>query len=261
MKKTKIHLRSLPTTEKCELTNVLSFLWIPKSDTKRYLANLANNLYARDINLELVALNGHLAPECRASSRDKNFYNLVQFKKEDLTPPALQFLGENNSFDWQHFYAISICREDRELYLISFSNACSPNWRDEYNVQRCMKLQDVDFGILKHGSYIYRMDAALHKAISKDILREQTTFCQEGKPFMVVMDQYGNRAKICGDSIDAIFRDYADNYTDYRDYRHQSASEWEIVNHSAREMFTQWKKTATGLKSSFDKFYRGGIVD
>ena len=60
---------------------------------------------------------------------------------------------------------------------------------------------------------------------------------------------------------DDVFRDYTDNYTGYRNYRRQMASEWEIVNDKAKASYEEWKKTAKGLKSDFDKFYGGGIVD
>ena len=78
---------------------------------------------------------------------------------------------------------------------------------------------------------------------------------------MVVKDQHGNYCTIEGKTLDDVFRDYADHYTGYRNYRRQMASEWEIVNDRAKASYDEWKKTAKGLKSDFDKFYGSGIVD
>jgi hypothetical protein len=76
-----------------------------------------------------------------------------------------------------------------------------------------------------------------------------------------VKDQHGNYCYIRGTDIDSVFRDYADNYTGYRNYRRQMASEWEIVDKATKRRYTEWQQTSTGLKSDFDKFYGGGIVD
>ena len=78
---------------------------------------------------------------------------------------------------------------------------------------------------------------------------------------MVIKDQHGNTTEITNTTIDKLFKDFADNYTGYRDYRRQTASEWKIVDNTTRLKYEEWKKTAKDLKSDWDKFYGGGIVD
>lgn len=260
-----MYLGYLNEVEKVKMTIAMDFLHSANSESKNDLISLAADLYSKDTKLNFLHDNGRSPSEtaCHTYYKDKYFYTLVQFEQKDLTEQMINELGSyDGDWDWRYFYAISLCREDRELYIVSFSNACSPNWNNEYNVQKYKKLEDVVFPILKEGRTISRMNDSLHAAINEKLIAKKVTFkATDNYVYMSIKDQHGNYSSIEGNSLDDVFRDYADNYTGYRNYRRQMASEWEIVDNSARKMYDEWKKTAKGLKSDFDKFYGGGIVD
>ena len=265
MKETKMYLNYLNEVESAKMTIKLDFLNSGNPESKSKLISLASSLYSKDTRLNFISNNGRRPSEytCRTYGKDKVFYTLVQFKQENLTEQILNELGSyDGEWSWRYFYAISLCEQDRELYIVSFSNACCPNWNNEYNVQKFKKLQDVDFPILKKNCTIYRMDGSLHAAINEELIENKITFnATENLVSMTIKDQHGNYCELEGKSIEDVFRNYADNFTGYRNYRRQMASEWEIVSDYARDLFVEWKKTAKGLKSDFDKFYGGGIVD
>ena len=244
------------------MTEALPFLTTNES-SKDKLLEIAKRIYGKGITLSFEWDNGKYPSEWRANrGGSMHFYTLIQFKEEDMTEEAISKLGRCDEWDWRYFYAISVCAEDRELYLLSFNNRYSPNWNGEYNMRRLIALTDVGFPILKEHSVIYRIDDALHNAINTSLLQSLPMFTEdEDKVVMMVKDQHGNYTAIEGTTIEQVFRNYADNYTGYRNFRRQMASEWVIVDDKARLRFEEWKRTAKGLKSDFDKFYGGGIVD
>lgn len=257
-KKTRMYLNHLSNEEKERMTNELPFLRHNDEKSKKRLMRICNKLYAKENKLERIMDNGYTSQGSYASG----YYVIIGFEQKMLSDKAISVLGSCDEWDWRYFYGIAIGREDRQVYVISFSNACSPNWNDEYNRHKTIPLDDIDFSILKDDGVVYRMDDALHSAINNEIYSTAIIFSQtEGCVMMVVKDQHGNYCEIKGTSLENVFRDYADHYTGYRDYRHQMASEWEIVSSIAKEEYEEWKRTAKGLKSDFDKFYRGGIVD
>lgn len=264
MNQVKIYISHIDKIEKAKMTIALPFLQSVNDESKNELINLANTLYSKDKEITMQRDNGNVPYEfgCRTYSKDKYFYNLIQFEQKDLTDEAINALGKDDEWDWRYFYSIAICKENRELYLISFSNACSPNWNNEYNLKRFVKLQDVDFPIIKEDKFIYRIEDVLHNTINEKLISKVETFhADDNLVSMTIKDQHGNCKNIEGNSLEELFRDFADNYTGYRNYRRQMASEWEIVNDVAKKTYEEWKVNAKGLKSSFDKFYGGGIVD
>lgn len=265
MKETKMYLNYLNEVESAKMTIALDFLNSGNPESKSKLISLASSLYSEDTRLYFICDNGRSPSEksCRTYGKEKVFYTLIQFKQEDLTKQMTDELGiYDGEWSWRYFYAISLCEQDRELYIVSFQNACCPNWNNEYNVRKYKNLQDVDFPILKKDCTIYRMDDSLHAAINEKLIENKITFnATENLVSMTIKDQHGNYCEINGKSVEDVFRNYADNFTGYRNYRRQMASEWEIVSDYARSLFEEWKKTAKGLKSDFDKFYGGGIVD
>lgn len=248
--------------EKERMTDALSFLRSEDKESRAMFERIAGEIYGHDRKFEYPTDNGNRPSESTAGSSGKYVHTIVQFEQKDLTEEALKALGSCDEWDWRYFYAIAIGKEDRKLYLVSFSNACSPNWNHEYNIQRCIELKDVDFLILRESGLVYRMCDSLHAAINGELWSSKSTFTASSEGIrLVVKDQHGNYTTIEGATLDGVFRDYTDNYTGYRNYRRQMASEWEIVNERAKASYEEWKKTAKGLKSDFDKFYGGGIVD
>lgn len=259
--RTKIYLNYLANDEKQKMTETMPFLR-GGNDGKNELMSIADELYGEGVKLGFAYDNGHYPGEWRARYCDKHFYTIIQFEQKHLTEKAISVFGKCDQWDWRYFYAISLCEEDRKLYVISYSNECSPNWNQKYDAQRFVELSTVDFPLLTEDGVIYRMDDALHAAINDRLAANRPVFMEaDGNVIMTVRDQHGNYADIKGTSLDAVFRDYADNYTGYRNYRRQMASEWVIVGDAVRKRYEEWKKTAKGLKSDFDKFYGGGIVD
>lgn len=260
--KTKIYLNYLESREAERMTNTMPFLFGGNEGKEELLAT-AQKLYGEGVTLDFALDNGRYPSEWRAHFGDnKHFYTIIQFKQERLTEQAINALGKCDEWDWRYFYAISLCKEDRLLYLISFSNKYSPNWNQVYKTQHFKPLSEVDFPILKEGFTIYRMDNALHAAINEVLVKSEPIVTEEeGCAMIMVKDQHGNYTKIVGTTMEAVFREYADKYTGYRNYRRQMASEWVIVDDKTRLRFEAWKRTAKGLKSDFDKFYGGGIVD
>ena len=263
MKTTKIYLNYLNADEKMKMTDALSFLRSDDKESRAMFEKIVNDIYGIGIKFDYPSDNGHRPSEGTSRSCGKYYHTIIQFEQKDLTKEAIEHLGHyDGEWDWRYFYAIVIGKEDRLLYLVSFSNACSPNWNHEYNVQRIMELKDVNFPILTRSGLIYRMCDSLHAAINDELWSNDSTFSTSNEGIrLVVKDQHGNYTTIEGKTLDDVFRDYADNYTGYRNYRRQMASEWEIVNDKAKASYEEWKKTAKGLKSDFDKFYGGGIVD
>ena len=263
-KKTKIYLNYLGNDEKMSMTDALSFLRSDDKESRKMFERIVREIYGVDRKFDYPSDNGHRPSE--STSKDgcgKYYHTIIQFEQKDLTEEAIEHLGRyDGEWDWRYFYAIAIGKEDRQLYLVSFSNAYSPNWNHEYNVQRKMELKDVDFQVLTRSGLIYRMDDSLHGAINDELWSKESTFSTSTDGIrLIVKDQHGNYCTIEGETLDVVFRDYANNYTGYRNYRRQMASEWEIVNDKAKASYEEWKKTATNLKSDFDKFYGGGIVD
>jgi hypothetical protein len=263
--KTKIYLNYLSNDEKIKMTDALWFLRSEDKESRSMFERIVNDIYGPDRKFDYPSDNGHRPSESTSKGGGGKYYHtIIQFEYKHLTEEAIKVLGSNedDEYCWRYFYAIAIGKEDRQLYLLSFSNACSPNWNNEYNVQRKMELKDVDFQILTRSGLIYRMCDSLHAAINDELWSKESTFSTSTDGIrLVVKDQHGNYATIEGKTLDDVFRDYADNYTGYRNYRRQMASEWEIVNDKAKASYEEWKKTAKGLKSDFDKFYGGGIVD
>lgn len=262
METTKIYLNYLDKGEKERMTDALSFLRSENKESRAMFERIVDNVYGPDRKFDYPSDNGHRPSEGTCRTCGKYYHTIIQFEQKDLTEDALKALGSCDEWDWRYFYAISIGKDDRQLYLVSFSNECSPNWNNKYNIQRCMELKDVDFLILRESGLVYRMCDSLHAAINGELWSKESTFSTSTDGVrMVVKDQHGNYTSIVGETLEQIFRDYADHYTGYRNYRRQMASEWEIVNDRAKTSYEEWKKTAKGLKSDFDKFYGGGIVD
>lgn len=260
--KTRIYLNYLSNGENERMTKTLRFLQYADKLNLEIFTKLANEIYGKGIDLDFVWDNGHYPYEWRANHGELHFYTVMMYKKNHLTEQAIEVLGYTNDRDFPYYYGISLCKEDRKLYLVSFSDRCSPNWNKEYRIRSYHDLQTVNFPILTKEGTIYRMDDALHAAINERLARTRPMFVEDDdKVVMVVKDQHGNYADIEGKTLDDVFRNYADNYTGYRNYRRQMASEWEIVDNKTRKKFEEWKQTAQGLKSDFDKFYGGGIVD
>ena len=263
-KKTKIYLNYLDANEKMKMTMALNFLHTEDKESKEEFLKMSESLYGEGVKLDFAWDNGHYPSEWRARIYSEHFYVIMQFERGSMSDKAIETLGENDrdEWDWRYFYGIAICNEDRKMYAISYMNECSPNWNQEYNVQRFVALKDIDFPLLRNGCLIYRMDDALHAAINSELVKNEPLFEErDGEVMMVVKDQHGNYIEITGETTEDVFRDYVDNYTGYRNYRRQMASEWEIADESVRERYEEWKKSAKDLKSDFDKFYGGGIVD
>lgn len=267
MARIELYLNGLNNTEKIVMTNFLSFLRNPRdTESKDELTEIANTLYGWDIQIGLGWCNGNTADESVARPRyqkDDWYYNLINLGEHSvMTDQALNMFGKCLDWDWRLMYAIALRKEDRKLYVISYSNACQPNWNNEYNLQRSVALDDVDFPLLKDGCAIYRIEDNLHAAINEKLYMGKTAFAVNAYGVsMLVKDQHGNYTYVQGKTTDDVFREYADKYTGYRNFRRQGVSEWKIVDADALRIFDEWKQTAKGLKSDFDKFYGGGIVD
>lgn len=262
--KTKIYLNYLAKEEKERMTAAMPFLINGGNDGKQELLEIANDLYNESVTLDFAWDNGNCPNGWRAKNRkgDKHFYTIIDIEEKDLTDKAIETLGKCDDHYFRWFHGITLCKEDRQLYLISFSEHCSPNWNKEYDAETYMELKDVDFPILRENSLIYRMDNALHMAINDRLMADKQMFTEkDGEVIMGVKDQHGNYTQIKGVSRDDVFRSYANNFTGYRNFRRQMASEWEIVDDNARKDYEEWKQTAKNLKSDFDKFYGSGIVD
>ena len=259
-----IYLSYLNGDEKQRMTDALSFLRSNDKENKAMFERIVNETYGIEHELNYPTDNGNRPSESTSQYGSSYYHTIVQFEFKYLTEDAIKALGENekDQYCWRYFYAIAINKESRLPYLLSFSNACSPNWNNRYRVENAWPLKDVDFPILTQSGIIYRMCDSLHAAINDMLWKDKSTFTASADGIkMVVKDQHGNYCTIEGTTLEEVFRNYANNYTGYRNYRRQMASEWEIVNNKARESFVEWEKTAKGLKSDFDKFYGGGIVD
>lgn len=264
MEKTRIYLNYLDKKERESMTNALAFLRTNDKESKEKFLEIADELYGKGRMYDFVTDNGHY-PDCGwATDRLRDFVVIMRFKREHISEQGIEVLKHNDhdSFDWRFFYGIAFDSCEREVYAISYSNKCSPNWNHEYNAQFYQRLKDIDFPLLNSNGVIYSMDDSLHAAINDRLAATRPMFVENDEGVsMTVKDQHGNYCNITGNSIEGVFRDYADNYTGYRNYRRQMASEWEIVDDAARKRYEEWKQAAKGLKSDWDKFYGGGIVD
>lgn len=261
---TKIYLSYLDKSEKQRMTAAMPFLTQGGTEGEQKLTDVANALYGEGVTLQPQWDNGHYPSQWCACTYDKqqHFYTIIQFEKRDLTEQALGLMGTTDSSDFPYYYAISLCKEDRGLYVLTFSDKCRPNRNDEYRVERMKPLAEVTIPLLKEDGTIYRMEDSLHGAINARLARQRPLFVQTDKEVrLTVNDQHGNYKEIVGETLEQVLRDYADNYTGYRNFRRQMASEWVITDEKVRRQYEAWKEDAKGLKSDFDKFYGGGIVD
>lgn len=263
MQTTKIYLNYLAKDERQKMTDKMPFLTQGGTEGKHELENVADSIYGGDARLDMQWDNGHYPSEYRCNYGEKmHFLTVIQFQKKDLTEQALAMLGGTDDSYWPYYYAISLCREDRRLYVVSFEDRCSPNWNGEYRAVRWQPLKEVTIPLLVDGGTIYRMDDSLHGAINARLAKLHPLFVQTDKEVrLTVNDQHGNYTEIVGETLEQVMRDYADNYTGYRNYRRQMASEWVITDEKVRQQYEAWKQDAKGLKSDFDKFYGDGIVD
>lgn len=258
-----LRLEHLNKEEKVNMTAVLDFLFNPDRPSKDIIINLVSQIYGNKY-FNIVCDNGRSPVAYHATTYEKNkhWFTLVRFEENQMTSEALDFFGRDNDRDFSRYYGLSICKEDGILYAVSLQERCSPNWNNEYLIRMVLPLKELNFPILKTDGTISSMCGTLHDAINSKIWCEKPLFLEKsGAVSMAVKDQHGNYCYIKGTSVDSVFRDYADNYTGYQSYRNQMASEWKIVDPVTRQRYEEWKKSATGLKSDFDKFYGGGIVD
>lgn len=266
METIKLRLGYIDNAENATLKESLAFLYNPQSETKSALMALADKLYGGDKRFEIVSDNGRTPEAYRAesSTRNKHFFTLVRFDDKNMTQEALNFFGWSRDWDFRFYYGLCVCEEDRKLYIVSFKNTCSPNWNNEYYVVLPLPLdsEELDFPILKEDGTMYAICDSLHIALNEKYWETKPHYIEKDDYFaMLVKDQHGNYRYIEGESYNFVFRDYADNYTGYRNYRRQMASEWEIVSEEVKDDFELWKCLATGLKTDFDKFYGNGVVD
>lgn len=263
----KLYLNGINDAEKTNMTKFLSFLHEPNdNESRERLTKIATRLYGGDIKLDLAWCGNHTAYESVARPRynkSVQYYNIIKLgEHEVMTEPALSMLGKCLEWDWRYMYSIALCSEDRKLYVISYSNACQPNWNDNYDLKGCIALDEVDFQLLKDGCTISRIENNLHAAINDILYSDNDAFkvTADGVS-MLIKDQHGNYMTLHGKSVEEVFRNYADNYVGYRNFRRPDVSEWKIVGEDAKANYNEWIKSAQGLKSDFDKFYGGGIVD
>lgn len=263
MGKVNLRLESLNKEERANMATVLDFLFNPDRPSKDIIINLVSQIYGNKY-FNIVSDNGHtpIAYHATTYEKDKHWFTLARFEENQMTSEALDFFGRDDDRDFRRYYGLGICKEDGILYAVSLQERCSPNWNNAYLIGMVSPLKELSFPILKTNGTICAMCDTLHDAINNKIWSEKPLFLEEGGVVsMAVKDQHGNYCYIKGPSVDNVFRDYADNYTDYRSYRNQMASEWRIADPVTRQRYEEWKKSAAGLKSSFDKFYGGGIVD
>lgn len=264
MNKVTMYLSCPNKEEKKKMAQALNFLYDINAEGKKKFLNTCKKLFSKDVKLDFAWDNGRYPEGTTCKAYDKTFHSLILFNQDDLTEQMINVLGTSpySEYSWRYLYAISLCEGDRELYIVSFMSRYVPNWNNEFEAQNYMKLKDVDFPILKEGCPIYKITACLHSKLNEQLIKGKRTFIEGAKSVsMVVKDQHGNYTTIKGNTLDDVFRDYANNYTGYCNYRRQTASEWVIVNEKASNKFKAWKETAKGLVSDFDKFYGGGIVD
>lgn len=264
MNEVTMYLSSIGKEEEKKMAQALNFLYDMNAEGKKKFLNMCKKLFSKDVKLFFSWDNGRYPEGTTSNTPNKTFHTLILFQQDKLTEQMINALGQSPypEHSWRYLYAISLREDDRELYIVSFMSRYVPNWNNEYEVQNYMKLKDVDFPILKEGCSIYKITACLHTKLNEQLIKGKKTFIEGAKSVsMVVKDQHGNYTTIKGNTLDDVFRDYANNYTGYCNYRRQTASEWVIVNEKASNKFKAWKETAKGLVSDFDKFYGSGIVD
>lgn len=248
---------------KAESDNIINYFpFLVKNDTesRREFCEVVESVY-EGVNIDFIT--NVKQNEITSKFMSVRFHNIVRFEEKHLTDQAINALGGKyrGSWDWRYLYGIAIHNETRKPFLVAFSNACSPNWNEQYNTEHLIPLEEVDFPILKEDGVIYKIEDNFHAEINNRIFEGTPLYTEkDGMLEMWIADQHGNRKKLSG-SVESVFRDFADNHTDYRNFRRPDVSEWYIVDENLNERFYAWKETAQGLKSGFDKFYGSGIVD
>lgn len=255
---------SMSASDNTELMDYTLFFTAYGGDeiSKRNFINLVRDVYGDSSSrypINLKYRGGNPEYESSATWNDRMLYTIVKFERRrdycTLSKEALEELGDYES----NFYGIMIDRESRELYLASFSE--TDGWNRRYRVCRCMKLEDVNFPILSKVEKYY-IDGA--------ILSEMKRHAYKGKPmygktnngvWVMIRNNGGQYERLEGSSLDDVFREYADHYTGYKSYKRTYAVDWDICDNDLKKEYDKWAKTATGLKSDFDKFYGNGVVD
>lgn len=263
METTRIYLNYLTRDEGFRLALIaLPFLKRGGEEGKRELITASNNLYGADKKLDFGWDNGRYPDGYAVAKGDKHYITLIKSEKRDMTQEALDLLGSTDNTNFPYHYAIMLGREDRLLYVASFSDRYCPNWTNKYDMEHLMPIWDVTIPLLKEDAPICMMDDALHEELNRRLADGQPMSGESvGYAWFKVHDQHGNYTDVGGETMERAFRSYADNYTGYQSFRKPMASEWVICDPKVRERYNDWRKTAKGLKSDFDKFYGGAVVD
>lgn len=257
-----IYLSYITKNEARKIMALMPFLTRGGEEGKNGLARIANKIYDKSMNLFYKSCNGRYPDEYAAMKDDECFYTLIDFRKDAMTDEALERFGSTDSINFSYYYAIMLGRNDRKLYVASFQDKYCPNWNLDYKVRHIEPFADVTIPLVRDGCVFTKIEDALHREINRIQAESRPAFIElPGYVQMMVCDQHGTYEDIIGDTVEDVFRDYADNYTGYQSFRRPGASEFVIYDPKVRERFNTWKATAKGLKSDFDKFYGGAVVD
>lgn len=174
-------------------------------------------------------------------------------------------MSKGSGGDFPRYNCVMLDINDFKLYKGIIYEPYAPNWNHEYRIEYKEEMKDgmTAFNSMEELFYVERTFLSI---LHDDFYKRCVDFVEQPDSdglFKVTIadDRTGRRIVIGDKSIDAVFKTIADKYQGIRNYRRMNAVECDIVNADTKKKFDDWKLTASGLKSDFDKFYGGGIVD
>lgn len=232
-------------------------------DIKDFVKKMTD-YYSKVDKFDMYRPNGNTPYEYGATDyTGHTLYAIVGIDRRNLNQEH-RAASHKESGDFPTYYAISVDSKTNELFFMAYSDVCSPNWNREYRVIKATPLEDIGTPLVDSYKKISKIDKSVLQFIRDNAEENDDDFykCDDGIWSITIQaDLTGARVTLKGSSKEDIFRNIADNYQGQRNMRCPSTSNYDLVSVKGKAEFDEWIKTAKGLKSSFDKFYRGGFVD
>jgi len=158
---------------------------------------------------------------------------------------------------------------DHRLYFGMVCENCSPNWNNQCELfTRPVDLATIGRSLCASADDIYMIEESFASILNqidaenKDYSDYITAPDTDGMYKVTIMDDSNSsRLTVTGRTKDDVFRKIANEYQGRRNFRRPDVPEYKIVDPHTFAAYIDWKRTAKGLVSDFDKFYGGGIVD
>lgn len=252
-----------------DISSLLSFLVLTDANSIKEIVSALYPMLTSSLSKSFQY--NDVAVSRRAGHR---YWTIIKLKnsfvnKSLLPEGSLIDFKDDRYREFPEWAAVCIKEGDTsDLHFCIFYENYSPNWNHEAVLLKAEPLTSL----IEHGNIISSLDGVRQidrtaqrlmrdhlNATYKDFVTEPDS---DGFFKVYIAEERTGLVKCVADkSVDNVFRTIANDYQGHRNYRRPNAYEFVPKNDNTRVVFEDWKKTASGLTSDFDKFYGGGIVD